>query len=220
MADPPAVDGPLPVAVVGAGRWGRLHAAKLAALPQVRLVAVVDREPGRARHLAREHDAIACTRVDALPGEIVAATVAVDLPRLASVTARLLERDIHVLAEKPLALDGHAARLLVELAARRRRQGLIAMHDEDCRRGRCGHRGRGPTLPRIGHHPAGIQRPGLGHQEHVALDEPEGAGREVIEGHGRRAIGLGRLVVRHRVTIASGRRIHGHDRGVIAIVRI
>ncbi|MCB9538816.1 MAG: Gfo/Idh/MocA family oxidoreductase [Myxococcales bacterium] len=43
------------VAVVGAGRWGALHAAKLAALPGVTLAAVVDADARRAAALAARH---------------------------------------------------------------------------------------------------------------------------------------------------------------------
>lgn len=120
-ADRPPADAPVRVAVIGAGRWGRLHAAKLAELPGARLVAVVDRDAQRARRLAAEHGVRALTDVCGLPADLDAATVAVDLPRIAPLTARLLERDLHVLAEKPLALDGATARALAALAARRRR---------------------------------------------------------------------------------------------------
>lgn len=108
------------VAVVGAGRWGRLHAAKLAALPGVHLAAIVDIDLGRGRRLAAEHPrAKVCRELDRLP-PIDAATVAVDLPNLAAVAAALLERGVPVLVEKPLALDIASAERLVSLAARRR----------------------------------------------------------------------------------------------------
>lgn len=127
-ADPvdPVVDGgPLRLAVVGAGRWGRLHAAKLAALPAVELVAVVDRDARRAAALAARYGVRTLHDVErvstGVDGPIHGAVVAVDLPQLAPVTARLLEGGLHVLAEKPLALNVGDARALVELAARRRR---------------------------------------------------------------------------------------------------
>lgn len=112
----------LAVAVVGAGRWGCLHAAKLAAVPGVRVAAVVDVDVGRAAALAaRFAGARAVGDVGRLPGEVAAATVAVGIGELAGVTARLLDRGLHVLAEKPLALDVASAAGLVERAAARGR---------------------------------------------------------------------------------------------------
>lgn len=117
----------LRLAIVGAGRWGRLHARKIAATPGAALAAVVDRDPERARALAERHGVPAFDSVvalaDAQRGRRAAhgAVVAVDLPQLASVTASALDAGLHVLAEKPMALHGAAARELVELAARRRR---------------------------------------------------------------------------------------------------
>lgn len=123
--EPIVGEGPVRLAVVGAGRWGRLHAAKLAALPGVELAAIVDRDPLRARALAAVHGARALTAVerlaDGVDGPVHGAVVAVDLPALAAVTARVLDLGLHALAEKPLALHGADARALVELAARQRR---------------------------------------------------------------------------------------------------
>ncbi len=132
-----SVDGPGPIetvaadavrlAVVGAGRWGRLHARKIAEMPSAELAAVVDRDLGRARALAEAHGVPALASVARLADggagrrAVHGAVVAVDLPQLAPVTAAALDAGLHVLAEKPLALHGAAARELVELAARRRR---------------------------------------------------------------------------------------------------
>ncbi|MCA9539008.1 MAG: Gfo/Idh/MocA family oxidoreductase, partial [Myxococcales bacterium] len=110
------------VAVIGAGRFGSLHAVKLAAVPGVRVAAVVDLDPARAAAAAaRVPGALALTDLDALAPGVVAATVAVDVPRLAGVTARLLDRGLHVLAEKPLAMHADAAERLQRLAERRGR---------------------------------------------------------------------------------------------------
>ena len=112
----------LPVAIVGAGRWGRLHAAKLAAVPGVRIAAIVDLDRDRARSLAALFPgAHALADLARLPAETVAATVAVDLPHIAEVTGRLLDRGLDVLAEKPLALDAMTAEALAERAAARGR---------------------------------------------------------------------------------------------------
>ncbi len=114
------------VAVVGAGRWGALHARKLAALPEVRVAAVVDRCLARATSVASTcPGALAVASVDALPSTIEAATVAVALDALAPVAAALLERGLHVLVEKPAAPDAATAEALVALS--RQRQRLLAV---------------------------------------------------------------------------------------------
>ena len=92
--------------MVGAGRWGRLHASKWAATPGVRLAAIVDRQFARARDAARVHPgALPLRSIDELPPTISACSVAVDLDALGSVTGRLIARGVHVLAEKPLAMS-------------------------------------------------------------------------------------------------------------------
>jgi hypothetical protein len=52
--EPSSTAAPTDVVVVGAGRWGTLHVAKLRAMPGVSLAAVVDLEFERARRLAGE----------------------------------------------------------------------------------------------------------------------------------------------------------------------
>lgn len=122
LIEPAPAGRPLRLAVIGAGRWGGLHAAKLAGLPGVEVVAVVDRDRERAARLAAAVGARPLGDVARLgDAGLDGATVAVTLDQLAPVTARLLDMGLHVLAEKPLALDGRAARRLVGLAARRRR---------------------------------------------------------------------------------------------------
>lgn len=115
---------PAPVAVIGAGRWGRLHAAKLATTPGARLAAIVDLDLDRARAVAARHPgAVAVASIGALPAGVRAATVAVDLPRLAAAVAAALDAGLDVLAEKPLALDAPTA----EALAARARGRLLAV---------------------------------------------------------------------------------------------
>lgn len=110
------------VAVIGAGRWGALHAEKLAATPGVRVAAVVDARAERAAAVvARIPGAVALTHLDGLPVRVAAATVAVDLPALADVARAALRRDLHLLVEKPLALSVAEAEGLVREAERRDR---------------------------------------------------------------------------------------------------
>jgi predicted dehydrogenase len=102
-----------PVAVIGVGHMGRHHARLYRELPQSRLVAVVDTNPDRAAAAGREYGAAALARVEDLPREVRAATVAVPTVHHVEVAEKLLRRGIAVLVEKPLAATvGEAERLL------------------------------------------------------------------------------------------------------------
>ena len=98
------------VAVVGAGRWGCMHASKLALHPEVDLVAIVDVDAVRAMEAARVYGALHwCTHVDESLDLADAYTVAVPIGQLFTVTERLVANGKHVLVEKPGAVS--AARL-------------------------------------------------------------------------------------------------------------
>jgi predicted dehydrogenase len=110
----------LNVAIIGAGHMGSLHAAKLAALPDVSVVAVADVDRSRASSLAAR---IGCESFQRLEDALVradAAIVAVPPERHANVAAACLERDLHVLVEKPIAGTREAAAEMLALAARHR----------------------------------------------------------------------------------------------------
>ena len=75
MSDPAL---PFPVAVVGCGRMGRLHARVYSQLPGVALVAVFDRDRSVAEAVAAEHGGRAVDSIDAvIAAGARAATVAV-----------------------------------------------------------------------------------------------------------------------------------------------
>lgn len=107
-------------AVVGCGKMGRLHASKLAAMRDVELVAVCDTMPFAAGTLA---DQLGCDWVvnhaDLNPdgaGLVDAAVVATPAKTHAAIARDLLESGIHVLVEKPIALETDDAEQLTELA--------------------------------------------------------------------------------------------------------
>ncbi len=118
------------IAVVGVGSFGRNHARVYGELAQERrqagaagqleLAAVVDGDRARAEAVAAEYGARAYSDVDALLAHerIDAASVAVPTNAHLAVARRLLEADIDVLVEKPLAVDLPEADALIELACR------------------------------------------------------------------------------------------------------
>jgi predicted dehydrogenase len=103
-------------AVVGCGHFGRYHAEKYAALAEAELVAVVDREPERARQLAARLGVAALSGLAELTGRVEAASVAVPTGEHFAVASQLLEGGVHVLVEKPIAATLDEASALIDLA--------------------------------------------------------------------------------------------------------
>ena len=107
---------PIPVAVVGAGNFGRQHARVYSVLPEARLVAVVDQDAERARHVAREYGGSALSDLGALPPEVRAVSLAVPTQHHLSVALPLLAGGMDLLVEKPIAPDIESASHLVAAA--------------------------------------------------------------------------------------------------------
>jgi predicted dehydrogenase len=110
----------LPVAVVGAGSWGRNHVRTIAGLAEAELAAVCDVDAQRRAQVARQFPGVKVTADldDALRGAeaVVIAAPAVDHAHLALAA---IERGLPVLVEKPFALTSADARRVAELADRR-----------------------------------------------------------------------------------------------------
>ncbi|MGH6814931.1 MAG: Gfo/Idh/MocA family protein, partial [Hyphomicrobiaceae bacterium] len=111
----------VPVAVVGAGYFGRFHAKQYAANPKAKLVAVVDADEARARAVADEVGTEAIGDYRALAGRVAAASVVVPTPQHFEVARSLLEAGIHVLVEKPITDSVASADELARLAETRGR---------------------------------------------------------------------------------------------------
>ena len=109
-------DQPIPVAVVGCGSFGHHHARVYASLPEAELVAVVDRDPARARQIAAKFGCAGHTAVADLPPQVRALSLAVPTLQHAPVGVPLLEAGIDLLVEKPIAEDVAGAEALVEAA--------------------------------------------------------------------------------------------------------
>jgi predicted dehydrogenase len=107
--------------VIGAGAFGRNHARVYHDLARqgeaVRLAAIVDADPSRAKSVAAEYGATAATMDGVLAeGKIQAASVAVPTVHHLSVARRLMEAGVDVLIEKPLASSLDEADELARLA--------------------------------------------------------------------------------------------------------
>ena len=110
----------LRVAVIGAGRLGGFHAQKLARMPGVELVGVVDPLAANRDRLAAELHTAAFSSHRPLLGRIDAAVIAAPTALHHRLAVDLLEAPAHLLIEKPVCTTVAQADELVELARRRR----------------------------------------------------------------------------------------------------
>jgi predicted dehydrogenase len=108
------------IGIVGCGNIAGPYARSLAVHDEVELVAVTDVDPARATAFAAEHGGRAHGSLEALladPAVELVVNLTVHHAHYA-VTRQALEARRHVYSEKPMALEAHEARELVELAAR------------------------------------------------------------------------------------------------------
>src|SRR5436305_13790076 len=114
-AHPPHPDRPLPVAVVGCGRMGKLHARVYSQMPQVRLVGVYDLNPETAADVASEYGTEPFSSLEELADHVAAVTIAVPTQFHVSVAHPFIGRRIACLIEKPLAKNVEEERQVVKL---------------------------------------------------------------------------------------------------------
>ena len=116
---------------MGAGHMGRYHAQKLAARSDCALVAVADADLARAEALAAAHGCAAVSDYRQILGAADAAVVSVPTERHREVAGACLEAGLHVLVEKPIAVDLQESSELTSLA-RRNNLVLHVGHVERC----------------------------------------------------------------------------------------
>ncbi|HWZ96666.1 MAG TPA: Gfo/Idh/MocA family oxidoreductase [Candidatus Dormibacteraeota bacterium] len=109
------------VAVVGCGEFGRNHARVYKEIQGAELVGVFDSDVSRAAAFATEFGTQAFSSLNELRGKIDAASVAVPTIAHAEVGCHLMEQEIDVLVEKPMAANLAEADKLVETARRNSR---------------------------------------------------------------------------------------------------
>jgi predicted dehydrogenase len=117
----------LRVAVVGCGYWGPKLIRAAAALQEVEIAALVDREPELATSVQRHFPAarVSASLTEALADETIGAVfVATNPATHVELAAEALSAGKHVLVEKPLALTATDCRTLGEQA---RAAGLVLM---------------------------------------------------------------------------------------------
>jgi predicted dehydrogenase len=113
-SSPSRPDAKLPVAVVGCGRMGRLHARVYAQMPNVHLVGVYDADNEKAAATAEEYGTRAFSNLRDLLPHVNAATIAVPTQHHAELAEPFLHRGVACLIEKPLARDEFECRRIIE----------------------------------------------------------------------------------------------------------
>ena len=114
--------GPLKVAVIGAGAFGRHHCTKYRRIPGVELYAIADSSAETRRAMAAQHGVLAVVDWRELLGKVDMVSVCSPAVTHAPIVRAFLSAGSHVLVEKPIATTVDEADELVALA---RKTGLI-----------------------------------------------------------------------------------------------
>jgi len=104
------------VGIVGCGFFGNLHAAKYASLDFAELVGAADIFPPAARRVSHIHGGVAFERAEQLLGHVDAVSITTPATRHFELAAMFMSEGVHVLVEKPLALELNHADELIRLA--------------------------------------------------------------------------------------------------------
>ncbi|MGE9292507.1 MAG: Gfo/Idh/MocA family protein, partial [Puniceicoccales bacterium] len=111
---------PLRCGVAGVGYLGQHHARIYNQLSGCELAGVYDADPKRAREIAKQHgNAHVCETLDELGERCEAISVAVPTDRHTEVALPLLEKNCHLLIEKPICPTLEEAEQITEAAASR-----------------------------------------------------------------------------------------------------
>ena len=102
------------VAVVGVGALGEHHARIYSELPDAELVAVVDIDEQKARQVASRYQCQSYQRYEEILNSVEAISLAVPTCDHARIGVEFLKRDIHVLAEKPIASNVEEADQMIQ----------------------------------------------------------------------------------------------------------
>lgn len=102
--------------VVGLGYFGAFHAEKYATLPGCELVAVADRDSGRAEQVATEYEARAFTDHREMLGLVDVVSIVTPVGAHYAVARDFIEAGVHVLVEKAITATTEEAEHLIQLS--------------------------------------------------------------------------------------------------------
>jgi len=106
----------LRVGVIGVGHLGEYHVQKYLAVPDARLVGVVDADMDRANEIAQRYNTRAFEKHHDLLDMVDAVSLAVPTEMHFNVASDILSKGIHVLIEKPITYDLLHAEDLINMA--------------------------------------------------------------------------------------------------------
>jgi predicted dehydrogenase len=118
-------------AVIGAGKMGEIHAKVYYQLPQSELVAVVDTDEKKAKHLAKKYGCETFTDSGDIIGKVDAVTISTPTITHYQLAEIFIKNNIAVLIEKPLAANAEEGRKIVELAKKYNTIAAVG-HSERC----------------------------------------------------------------------------------------
>jgi predicted dehydrogenase len=104
---------------VGTGAFGRHHAAKYAQTSGVNLAAIADANPDTRRSVSERYGAEGCADWHCLAGKVDLVSVCSPAVTHGGIVRALLEANIHVLVEKPIATTLEEADALIRIAKER-----------------------------------------------------------------------------------------------------
>ena len=119
MTRPASAKPSVRVALIGFGYWGPNYARVLHELPQVDLKVICDRSADRLNLVRQRYRTVGtCATVEEVfaRDDVDAMVIATPASTHASLVRAALERDLHVLVEKPMALDTEGGAALCRLA--------------------------------------------------------------------------------------------------------
>jgi dTDP-4-amino-4,6-dideoxygalactose transaminase/predicted dehydrogenase len=111
----------LRAAVIGAGKFGRYHALKYAAMKDVKLVGIVDQDLKAAKKVAQEHGCRAFYNIDTIVGRVDFVSIATPATTHRKIALYLLEAGVHVYIEKPIACTLEDADAILQAAKKHNR---------------------------------------------------------------------------------------------------
>ena len=106
------------MAIIGAGNMGKHHARIYSELPNVTLVAICDADIKRAESMAKQYDCRAYTDYNLMCSEQDIEAVSITAPTYLhhKIALDILDKNIHILLEKPIATTVADAREIIKKA--------------------------------------------------------------------------------------------------------
>ena len=109
---------PVRVGVIGTGRMGQSHCRVYSNLGHTKFVDICDIDAERGQEIARKYDVSFFRDVDSLLKNVDAVSICTPTPDHYEIVKQCLERDIHVMVEKPFAEWLEQAEALMEAASK------------------------------------------------------------------------------------------------------